>query len=449
MALANWTDAQIRTQLVSGYKWSSSIISYSFPKSVSGMNIASGEATGFRAFSLPAQSSAKLALVLWDDLISPDFRPITRGSSNIEFGFTTTGIGRAHAYYPTGGSVWFNPNDIDLLNPVIGKSGFNTYIHELGHALGLDHMGNYNGNQNWTPSSYQDSSLYSIMSYFGPDHNNGSSQVAWADWIGADGVRYYAQTPMLNDIMAIQSIYGAETTRTGDTVYGFNSNVTGQLGNIFNFKNNQNPILTLYDTGGTDTLDLSGWGTHSNIDLTPGSFSSVNSMTNNLAIARNTLIEIAIGGSANDTILGNTADNTLIGNAGNDTLRGENGNDRLIGGVGQDALYGGNGLDWFIFDTTPSNSNLDTIYDFKKGQDKVVLDDDIFTRLTGTANGAALNPNNFVTGVRALDANDFIIFNTANKTLYYDADANGSVNALPIAVLIGQTLSATDILVIA
>lgn len=449
MALASWTDAQIRGQLVSGYRWNASIITYSFPTLATQITTSSGEAAGFSTLNKTAQTSAKLALALWDDLISPDFSLVTKGSSHIEFGFTTTGIGRAHTYYPTTGSVWFNPNDLDLTIPVIGKSGFNTYVHELGHAVGLDHMGDYNGNGNWTPSSYQDSSLYSIMSYFGPDHENGQNQVAWADWIGADGVLYYAQTPMLNDILAVQSIYGAETTRTGNTVYGFNSNVTGQLGSIFNFKLNKNPILTIYDSAGSDALDLSGWNTPSNIDLTPGSFSSVNSMTSNLAIARNTLIEIAIGGSGNDTILGNTADNTLIGNAGNDTLRGDSGNDRLLGGLGQDNLYGGNGLDWFIFDTTPLNGNTDTIQDFKTAQDKLVLDDDIFTKLTGTTNGITLTLHNFVLGARAVDSNDFIIFNAINKTLYYDADGSGTGIAASIATIVGVSVSVTDILVIA
>ena len=42
------------------------------------------------------------------------------------------------------------------------KRQFQTYVHEIGHALGLDHMGNYNGNGNWTPSSFQDLSLIHI-----------------------------------------------------------------------------------------------------------------------------------------------------------------------------------------------------------------------------------------------------------------------------------------------
>ena len=65
------------------------------------------------------------------------------------------------------------------------------------------------------------------------------------------------------------SIYGAATTtRTGDTVYGFNSNA----GAVFNFGNYTSaPALTIYDSGGTDTLDCSGYSAAQTIDLHAGS----------------------------------------------------------------------------------------------------------------------------------------------------------------------------------
>ncbi|MDS4055372.1 M10 family metallopeptidase C-terminal domain-containing protein, partial [Accumulibacter sp.] len=350
MALATWTQQQILDQLISGYSWSGSTITYAFPTAASGM-YGSQELAGFVGLNATQQTAAERALQTWDDLIAPDLVRTTTGGSNIEIGTSSTGVSYAHAYYPSIGSVWFNRAYADLMSPQIGQYSFQVYVHELGHAFGLDHMGNYNGAGNWTPSSFQDSQVYSVMSYFGPNTGRGSSNdIAWADWVGRDGRTYSPQTPMLNDVLAIQKIYGAETTtRTGDTVYGFGSNVTGSLAPIFDFALNANPILTIYDAGGNDTLNLSGWNTNCTIDLAPGSFSSGNSMTNNIAIAYSCNIENAVGGSAADQITGNALANRLDGGAGNDSLFGGAGDDVLVASLGDDLLDGGDGRDSVVF----------------------------------------------------------------------------------------------------
>jgi serralysin len=353
VALASWTQEQILAQLDTGYHWSGSTITYAFPTTSSGI-YGSSELSGFQGLNATQQAAATLALQTWDDLIAPDFLKVSSGASNIEYGTSTTGIGYAHAYLPTTGSVWFNRAYADLMAPQVGAHSFLTYIHETGHALGLDHMGDYNGSGTWTPSSYQDSGVYSVMSYFGPNWGSGSSSgvglVAWADWIGADGRLYSPQTPMLNDIMALQAMYGAETTtRTGNTTYGFNSTDFGTLSAIYNFAVNLHPILTIYDSEGTDTLDLSGWSTSSTIDLAPGAYSSCNSMTNNIAIAYTCSIENAVGGAGADTISGNTLNNSLDGGMGNDSLSGGGGDDVLVAGSGNDLLYGGTGNDTVVF----------------------------------------------------------------------------------------------------
>lgn len=359
MALANWTKTQILDQLITGQKWAGDTITYAFPTASSGM-YGTTERAGFSALNASQQSLASLALQTWDDLIAPDFLRVTSATSNIEIGLTTTGIGYAHAYLPTVGSVWFNGAQPSLINPQVGQHGFLTYIHETGHALGLDHMGEYNGSGAWAPSSYQDSTVYSLMSYFGPSWGSSSSAgaglVAWADWVGADGKLYSPQTPMINDIMAIQAIYGVETTtRTGDSVYGFNCNITGPSAQLYNFAANKNPIMALFDSGGIDTLDLSGWSTSSSISLVAGSFSSCNSMTNNISIAYTCDIENAVGGAGADNIVGNHLNNRLDGGAGSDVLNGGAGDDILIAGGGNDTLIGGEGKDQVNFSGTFSS----------------------------------------------------------------------------------------------
>ena len=374
MALASWTDAQVVGQLNSGAKWTGSTITYSFPTSTASLYTGSGESGGFRAFTDAQKPMARLALQLWDDLIAPDMMEVSPGTSwssaNIELAFSNTNVGYAHAYFPSAGSVWFNQNyssgTNSLTAPVVGRHGFLTYVHELGHSMGLEHMGEYNGSQTDGPSSFQDSTVYSVMSYYGPSWGTGSANgeglVAWADWVGADGVRYAPQTPMVNDIMAIQEMYGVETTtRTGDTIYGFNSNVTGAAASIFNFATNKNPVLTIFDSAGIDTLDLSGYATPSTIDLAPGAASSANAMTLNIWIARTATIENAKGGSGADLIRGNEAANVLTGNGGNDQLFGFGGDDTLIGGAGSDRIDGGAGNDTVVFDAIWSGITI--VYD--------------------------------------------------------------------------------------
>ena len=398
MALANWSKEQVLVQLISGESWSSSVITYAFPTVSTGM-FGGSELTGFKALTATQQATAVLAVQTWDDLMAPDMQLTTAPTSNIEFAFSSTGVSYAHAYMPSTGSVWFNSAYANLTSAKIGQHGFLTHIHEIGHAMGLEHMGNYNGSGTWTPSSYQDSSVYSLMSYFGPNWGSGTAAgaglVAWADWIGADGRLYSPQTPMINDIMAIQAVYGVETTtRTGDTTYGFNSNITGTTAQLYDFLLNKNPIMALFDSSGNDTLDLSGWTTNSTISLVPGSFSSCNSMTNNISIAYTCIIENAVGGAGADQITGNDQNNRLDGGAGADTLNGGNGDDVLIGGAGNDTIDGGVGNDQVNF----AGVFADYIYTFNAS-----LDSWTFSNL---ASGTDLIKNielfNFTDGAKTL-----------------------------------------------
>ena len=103
--------------------------------------------------------------------------------------------------------------------------------------------------------------------------------------------------------------------------------------------------LTLYDTGGNDTLDLRTDREDQRIDLRPEGISDVYGLIGNLVIARDVLIENAIAGYGNDIVIGNAAANRLEGRTGDDFLRGLGGNDTLNGGDGDDTLDGGPGAD--------------------------------------------------------------------------------------------------------
>ena len=103
--------------------------------------------------------------------------------------------------------------------------------------------------------------------------------------------------------------------------------------------------LTLYDTGGADTLDLRTDREDQRVDLSPEGISDVYGLVGNLVIARDTVIENYIAGTGDDVVTGNAAANSLEGGAGNDILHGLGGNDTLNGGPGADTLDGGPGSD--------------------------------------------------------------------------------------------------------
>lgn len=352
MSINLWTEAQVIGQLApSGARWAGDVITFAFPLTASGMVGTAEELLGFSPLDAATQAKFRIAIQSWDDLITPGFLE-TSGPSDIEAGYTTHGV----EYAAYGASLWLNPSfaspgDDQLVNAPIGNSGYRTYVHELGHALGLFHMGAYNSAADAVPSSYQDSSPYSVMSYFGHHAAAGMPvNVMQAEWNDSMGRHAFAQTPMLSDIEAIQALYGASaTTRTGNTTYGFNCSITGPMAAIYDFAINGSPVLTLFDSGGDDTLDLSGWTTASAISLVSGSFSSCASMVNNIAIAYSCVIENAIGGSGNDVIGGNRVANLLQGGAGNDSFLGAEGNDTLAGGSGNDTLNGGEGTDVAVF----------------------------------------------------------------------------------------------------
>src|SRR5574343_310425 len=144
---------------------------------------------------------------------------------------------------------------------------------------------------------------------------------------------------------------------------------------------------------------------------------------------------------------GNGLNNTLIGNSANNALSGDSGNDILIGGSGADTLTGGKGADIFSFDILPTAGERDLVKDFTHGSDSLQFEHDIFSALSA----GTLADAQFVTGAAAIDANDFIIYNSSTGILFYDSDGNGASNAVEIAQF-GSTshpqLTASDIQIV-
>ena len=416
------------------------------------------------------RAATREAMQYWDDVIAVSFREVSADDADMNFGnLAVAPTTQAYARIPTagldatlggqvreiGGDSWYSASQVSNFQLDEGLYGMNTLTHEIGHALGLSHPGNYNFAPGFAVTYIngaeyaQDARNYSIMSYWNPrDMGSTPTGVVTRDFDWSLMSFAYGATPMVHDIAAMQKIYGADmTTRTGDTTYGFNSNADRDA---FDFTKTPWPTMAIWDAGGEDTLDASGFGVEQRIDLTPGSLSSIGGvtyeealqklsfeqvninrvaagyppvarstydanmaalkaqpdfrgrLTDNVGIAYGATIENAKGGSGKDTIIGNAADNKLSGNAGNDILFGNAGNDLLDGGAGNDELSGGIGNDTYVVGeagdvvTEAASEGTDTVlssinYTLGDNLENLELTGDA---VSGTGNGG----NNRITG---------------------------------------------------
>jgi serralysin len=279
-----------------------------------------------------------------------------------------------------------------------------TFIHEMGHALGLGHGGIYGGRPEDNPPSPlpNDSWQATVMSYTSQDKNE-----------NVDADKAIPVTPMMADILAIQELYGTREVNTSDNHYNFKADFVGLT------------ARAIVDNGGIDTLDLS-WSTKANIvDLHDETYSSIHGVRNNMLIARGTVIEAVIGGTAGDILIGNDYANALYGNFGNDTLTGNGGDD------------------FFVFDTAPGAKNADTITDFTVGEDKLV-----FNGMVGPPGALAEASFESNTTGLASDLHTHLIYNSATGELFYDVDGVEDIPRRLVATLApGLDLSASDVLV--
>ncbi|EIM25504.1 M10 family metallopeptidase [Microvirga lotononidis] len=418
------------------YKWANNSVTYSFPTSGSiyGSSYGSKEnTTNFGSLGSLQQATARNALKAYASVANLTFTETSETASqhaDVRLAMSDA-TPTAWAYLPStaaeGGDVWFNLSNGYFTNPAKGNYAYMVFLHELGHAIGLEHP--HEGN---VMPQDRDSLEYTVMSYrsyIGGSTTAGYTNETWG----------FAQSLMMYDIAAVQHIYGANySTNSGNSTYTWNPS-TGEMSinGVGQGAPGANRVfLTIWDGGGNDTYNLSNYTTNLKIDLRPGEWTktsnaqlaklsadgskvAVGNIANALLYQGDTrsLIENAVGGSGNDSLTGNDGANSLKGGAGADKLNGLGGADILDGGAGADTLTGGAGAD--IFDFKSVNDSLpnsrDTIQDFMRGVDHIDLHaidastshsgDQAFSFIGGASFSGHSGQVNFAGGVLSGDVN--------------------------------------------
>ncbi|SPH19312.1 Leukotoxin [Ascidiaceihabitans donghaensis] len=270
-------------------------------------------------------------------------------------------------------------------NQAEGAYGYQVNLHELGHALGLQHP--FEGNvQLNAGSDNQDNTVmtYNIDNPYTTELGTFDVQAMQEIYGAAGSFDNWTVTVSASDVVTIKTTFADQAdvvvatnvdtvikTYSGDdTLVGRQGNdtlnggkgddtITGAEGRDFILGNQGNDLIY----GDINDVDYSG--SANDIDRIYG----------------NTGNDTIHGGRSVDVLNGGVGDDVLYGGYGNDRLRGSDGNDTIYSGDGDDRITGGAGNDVFIFQAADQNE-LNKITDFTSGEDLVDMSFWGFTSLS-------------------------------------------------------------------
>lgn len=266
-----------------------------------------------------------------------------------------------------------------------------------------------------------------------------------AEWIATGAKHDVIVGGLGTDTLRITTGIGANTAANGTVVLNdanFQSMEVVQVGGTVGRLNVEDAALQLLNdhyyhranssvANLSDTLGNNG-GTINNVVVDASGLT-----TNGLRFEGNANIQTFIGTSQDDTFVGNSGNDVLTGNAGADTFVFGNVHEQVVTGAATEVQS--------YVDTAFSLTGVDTITDFLSGVDKIQLNLDQYASLAG------FSVANLVSGAGAvaMDADDYLLFNSTSNTLSYDEDGSGAGAAVNIATLTGvTTFTAGDVVVV-
>lgn len=373
-ALSATTDTNVKA-LDSATYWNKNAITYSFNTSIpTDYSGDTARTNGWRELNSSQKTIAAEVFTDLSNYTNKTFSSVSSGG-DIRMNSVTTSGSAGFAYYPGDGFA----GDVFLANVLqdeaqyltssggtYGSYGRSTIYHEIGHAMGLKHT----FEDGATLASGEESTWYSVMSYteYGervPVFTLGANTINVSKSGDAHTVGY-----SIYDVAALQAAYGANTSyNTGNNTYTFSGKTPH--------------YLTIWDAGGTDTIDASASTGDCTINLNSNTLSSVDMTTataqadakvaelstqanyfssyetfirntyadmdtnkslykgeNNLGIVKGVIIENTSTGSGNDKVTDNSVNNNIsLGSGTNQVYLYNGGYDTVTGGSGMDIVY--------------------------------------------------------------------------------------------------------------
>lgn len=251
--------------------------------------------SGFQAFSASLQQTTRTILSNLQQQTGMTFQEVQGDTGTIRFGINQQSNTRGYSFLPDqhrndakAGDVWLDVETAAVMQP--GQEGYYVLLHELAHALGLQHPLRENDTSGQTVLLEGFATFaHTLMLDISATQN---SSKAWPSWYG------------LFDLQALRHLYGSKAFAVANSTYKIIDGASSAS-------------VVIVDDGGVDVLDISGSNLSGNVDLRPGKISSVGmnaeGMSNfgNLTITPGTWIENLVATPFDDFIVGNDQGNVI------------------------------------------------------------------------------------------------------------------------------------------